>query len=112
MSSVCHPSLGSPSDCGVKLRIDAQLSPALAPWITRELGLEAALVRDVGLQNAKDAEIFQRAKEANAIVMTKDNDFVVLLDRFGPPPEVLWITCGNTSNERMQNLLRAGYQWQ
>jgi len=30
----------------VKLWIDAQLSPALAPWITRELGIEAVPKRE------------------------------------------------------------------
>jgi predicted nuclease of predicted toxin-antitoxin system len=37
--------------------------------------------------------------------MTKDSDFVALLDRFGPPPQVIWITCGNTSNARLKEIL-------
>jgi predicted nuclease of predicted toxin-antitoxin system len=37
--------------------------------------------------------------------MTKDSDFVVLLERFGPPPQVLWVTCGNTSNVRLKEIL-------
>ena len=40
--------------------------------------------------------------------MTKDSDFLALLDRFGPPPQILWITCGNTSNARLKDVLRAG----
>jgi predicted nuclease of predicted toxin-antitoxin system len=91
----------------MKLWLDAQLSPALAQWMRRELNTEAVAVRDLGLRDAKDTEIFQRAKEADVIVMTKDSDFVVLLERFGPPPKVLWVTCGNTSNERMREILRA-----
>ncbi len=38
--------------------------------------------------------------------MTKDNDFVLLLDRLGPPPQILWITCGNTSNTHLKNILK------
>ena len=38
--------------------------------------------------------------------MTKDRDFVQLLERAGPPPQVIWITCGNTSNARMREILR------
>lgn len=91
----------------MKLWLDAQLSPALAQWLRCELNTEAAAVRDLGLRDAKDIEIFQRAKEADAVVMTKDSDFVDLLERFGPPPKVLWVTCGNTSNERMREILRA-----
>jgi Uncharacterized protein conserved in bacteria len=37
--------------------------------------------------------------------MSKDSDFLVLLDRFGPPPQILWITCGNTSNARLKEVL-------
>lgn len=90
----------------MRLWIDAQISLALALWLTRELGIEVVPVRDMGLRDAKNPEIFQRAREADAVVMTKDSDFVVLLERLGPPPKVLWITCGNTSNERMRHLLR------
>ena len=107
MPPIRDPPLGSSGDYGVKLWIDAQLSPALAPWIARKFGIEAVPVRDIGLRDAKDQEIFQRAREADVIVMTKDSDFVILLERLGPPPQLLWITCGNTSNERMRDLLRA-----
>ena len=30
---------------------------------------------------------------------------VLLLDRFGPPPQVIWVTCGNTSNARLKEIL-------
>jgi len=50
----------------VRLWLDAQLSPALAEWLSRELGVDAAAVRDLGLREAKDREIFQRAGEAGA----------------------------------------------
>jgi len=64
-------------------------------------------VRELGLHRAKDLPIFQAARDAEAVVMTKDNDFLVLLDRFGPPPQILWITCDNTSNTRLKEVLRA-----
>jgi predicted nuclease of predicted toxin-antitoxin system len=37
--------------------------------------------------------------------MTKDRDFVRLLDELGAPPKVIWITCGNTSNLRLKEIL-------
>jgi predicted nuclease of predicted toxin-antitoxin system len=86
--------------------IDAQLSPALAAWVNRTYDdINAQSVRAVGLRDAKDEEIFQAAREANVIVMSKDSDFLNLLDRYGPPPKVIWVTCGNTSNERMRTIL-------
>ena len=37
--------------------------------------------------------------------MTKDADFLILLDRFGAPPQIIWLTCGNTSNARLKAIL-------
>jgi predicted nuclease of predicted toxin-antitoxin system len=85
--------------------IDAQMSPAIAAWISRSFAVSAVAVRELGLREATDQDIFQVAKRENVIVMTKDNDFVLLLDRFGPPPQVIWVTCGNTSNARLKEIL-------
>ena len=45
----------------------------------------------------------------NAVVLSKDQDFVRLLERHGPPPKVIWITCGNTSKARMQQVLSSAF---
>lgn len=87
--------------------LDAQLSPALAPWLESRFGLTARAVRDLGLRDAKDQAIFVAARAAGAIVITKDQDFSALLARFGPPPQVLWLTCGNTSNARLREICEA-----
>ena len=87
--------------------IDAQLSPDVALWITGTFGVEARAIRDLGLRDAKDREIFQAARGTGTIVMTKDSDFRVLLEQLGPPPQILWITCGNTSNARLREFLRS-----
>lgn len=89
----------------MSLWIDAQMSPAIATWISSNFAMSAIAVRDLGLRDATDQEIFLAAKRENAIVMTKDRDFVLLLDRFGPPPQVIWVTCGNTSNTRLKEIL-------
>ena len=89
----------------MKIWIDAQLSPALAPWITNQFGVEAQAVRDLGLRDAADNQIFWRARQEAAIVMTKDIDFVDLVKRLGTPPQVIWLTCGNTANARLRQIL-------
>lgn len=73
--------------------------------MTAELGVVAIALRDLGLRNAKDREIFDRARLAGATVFTKDTDFVELLRRRGPPPNVLWLHSGNSSNARVRQLL-------
>jgi predicted nuclease of predicted toxin-antitoxin system len=62
-------------------------------------------LRDLGLRDAEDTEIFQVAKAQRAILMTKDSDFVDLVERLGSPPQIIWLTCGNTSNARLREIL-------
>ncbi|MCE7980753.1 MAG: hypothetical protein DYG89_06130 [Caldilinea sp. CFX5] len=90
----------------MKIWIDAQLSPTIAAWLTAEFGVEAKALRDLGLRDATDTEIFLRAKQETAVVMTKDIDFVDLIKRLGAPPQVIWLTCGNTSNARLRQILQ------
>lgn len=85
--------------------LDAQISPAIAAWLRMRFQLEASAVRDLGLRDAEDLEIFTAAKEAEAVVMTKDADFILLQERFGPPPQIIWLRSGNTSNARLKQLL-------
>src|SRR5439155_24857559 len=85
--------------------LDAQLPPSAAAWITSTFGIEARAVRDLGLRDAQDPAIFQAARNAGAVVMTKDSDFVEMVRRLGTPPQVLWLTCGNTSNARLREIL-------
>jgi predicted nuclease of predicted toxin-antitoxin system len=92
----------------VTIWIDAQLSPALAARINRaSTGLATKSVPTLGLCDATDAEIFFAARSAGAVIMSKDSDFLNLLDAYGPPPQVIWITCGNTSNAKMRAVLQA-----
>jgi predicted nuclease of predicted toxin-antitoxin system len=89
----------------MRIWIDAQLSPRIATWIVDNLDFQAVAIRDLGMRDAADLEIFNSAREEDAIVLTKDRDFLELLGRFGSPPKVIWLTCGNTSNEALEHIL-------
>lgn len=93
----------------MKVWVDAQLSPAIAQWLRKTLGIEAVALREIGFRDAKDRQIFFAAREAGAIVMSKDSDFVRLLEEHGPPPQVVWVTCGNTSIDRLQQILATAW---
>ena len=85
--------------------IDAQISPAIAAWINRSYpDYEAASLRSLELQAAEDVDVFMAAKEANAILITKDVDLIELLNKHGSPPKIIWLRCGNTSNERLREI--------
>ncbi|MBI4955370.1 MAG: DUF5615 family PIN-like protein [Myxococcales bacterium] len=88
----------------MRVWVDAQLPPALATWLEQTFGVDAVAVRDIGLRDATDDEIFQAARAANAVLVSKDADFVALVERLGPPPQLVWLTCGNTSNSRLREI--------
>ena len=90
----------------MKLWLDAQFSPNIATWIAEHFAIEAVPVRDVGLRDAADVEIFTAAKQARAVVVTKDSDFSHLIERLGSPPQIIWLRCGNTSNERLREIFQ------
>jgi len=93
------------------LWIDAQLSPHLAKWITESFAaIEAIAMRDLDLRDAEDQVIFFSARKADATVMTKDSDFLELQKRLGAPPKIIWVTCGNTTNARLRQVLSANLQ--
>lgn len=88
------------------LWLDGQLPPQLATWInTQGLGIQAVAVREIGLRDASDPVIFQAARAADAVVITKDRDFVRLLEEQGPPPRVIWLRLGNCTNAALQEVL-------
>jgi len=89
----------------MRIWVDAQMSPAIAMWISNNYAVSAVAIRDLGLRDAEDKEIFEAARQEKAVVMTKDSDFVLLLDKLGPPPQVIWVTCVNTSNARLKEIL-------
>ena len=84
--------------------LDAQLSPSLVSWISLTMQIPCKALRDLGLRNEIDKVIFFRAKEENVIIITKDKDFVDLVYKYDVPPKVILLTCGNTSNERLQKI--------
>lgn len=90
----------------MKFWVDAQLPPMLAEWLSREYRVDARSLRELGLRDATDIEIFQAAHEAQAVVVSKDNDFVELVSLYGPPPKLLWVTCGNVTNRGLQAVFK------
>lgn len=43
-------------------------------------------------------------------MVTKDSDFVRLLEQHGPPPKILWITLGNVRNHALAQALETRWE--
>lgn len=80
--------------------IDAQLPPALARWISAH-GHQSAHVFDIALLKATDPNIWEHARQQNAVIVSKDEDFVDrwLLD--SAPVSLVWIRKGNCSSRAL-----------
>jgi predicted nuclease of predicted toxin-antitoxin system len=62
-------------------------------------------VRQLGLVDTSDAEIWSFAKKNNYAIITFDSDFIDLANLKGTPPKVIWLRFGNSSNLKIANKL-------
>jgi predicted nuclease of predicted toxin-antitoxin system len=83
----------------VTFLVDNQLPAALARWLAAQ-GHDAKHVVDLGLAQAADFEVWRRARELEAVLVTKDADF---RDRslIAPGPQVGWVRFGNCRNQAL-----------
>ncbi len=84
----------------MRFLVDAQLPPVLARWL-REAGHEAHAVREVGLREATDTEIWHHALTVGAVILTKDEDFPQCALQTATSPVIVWLCIGNVSNRAL-----------
>lgn len=89
----------------MKLLFDQNLSPRL-PHLLASIYPESTHVRDVGLSEADDAEIWEFAKRNGFTIVSKDSDFQQRSLLFGFPPKFIWIRVGNCAVKPIEELLR------
>lgn len=80
----------------MRFLVDEQLPIGLARWIG-EQGHISEHVTEVGLSGASDAAIARHAVDVDAIIVTKDEDFIAAVIR-GSAARVLWLRVGNLRN--------------
>jgi predicted nuclease of predicted toxin-antitoxin system len=85
--------------------LDAQLPRQLASWLKEMFKVEAHALCDLGLRDAEDEQLFHKARQQGTVIISKDSDFVEMVLRLGPLPQLLWVTCGNVTNRRLQSIL-------
>jgi predicted nuclease of predicted toxin-antitoxin system len=84
----------------VRFLIDAQLPPALIRVLNAS-GQEAVHVGDIGLLQAPDRDIWQRAAAMHAVLVTKDEDFIVMRALDAGGPAVVWVRLGNAKKRAL-----------
>lgn len=91
----------------MRFLVDAQLPPALARWIASH-GHWAEHVADCGLVSAPDGAIRAYAANTDAVIVTKDEDFVIHRLLSGGPA-VVWVRAGNTRRVELLRRFDAGF---
>ena len=81
------------------LLIDAQLPAAPARWFEAK-GFLAAHVSERGLAFTDDYEIWRHAASvgSDCVIVTKDEDFILLQAASAERVRVVWVRLGNCSN--------------
>jgi len=89
----------------MKILLDANISWKLANSLKPIFG-DCAHVDFIGLNvPAEDIDIWNYAQDNGYIIITKDNDFVDLLELKGYPPKVVLLKTGNNSSQAIMELL-------
>ncbi len=66
-------------------------------------------VKDFGMEQADDRLIWERAKQGDLIIVSKDSDFYQRSLLFGYPPKVIWIKRGNCPTRQVEFILRGHF---
>lgn len=89
----------------MSLLFDQNISPRIVKYFSSGFP-EVKHVRQVGLEDASDASIFDFAMKNKYTIVTFDSDFVDLNVVRGIPPKIIWIKTGNLTTRAVADLLK------
>ena len=89
----------------MKFLIDQNL-PVRLIQVIAEFGHPVEHIKLMGLAQADDLEIWNLAASLQAVVVSKDKDFLVLARRTSGNPGVVHLSLGNCSNEELHAIVR------
>lgn len=89
----------------MKLLFDQNISFRIVRKIQDEFP-QTCQVRQVGLENVKDIQIWEYAKENDFVIVTFDADFYDFALVKGIPPKIIWLRTGNTTTQNIEKILR------
>jgi predicted nuclease of predicted toxin-antitoxin system len=90
----------------MKLLFDQNLSHKLVRALA-DLFPDCAHVRQFGLKESPDPDVWSFAKANRYVIVSKDDDFHQRSFLYGHPPKVIWVRLGNCSTGDVENCIRA-----
>jgi predicted nuclease of predicted toxin-antitoxin system len=89
----------------MKLLFDQNLSPRL-PRLLGDIFPDSAHIREFGMKEATDTQIWDYAKANGFAIVSKDSDFQARSLLLGHPPKFIWLRVGNCPIKTVEDLLR------
>ncbi len=93
----------------MRLLFDQNLSPRLDRLLAHVYP-GSVHVREVGLRDSGDSEIWDYAKVSSFIIVSKDSDFQQRSLLYGFPPKFIWLRVGNCRTKLIEELLQRDTQ--
>jgi predicted nuclease of predicted toxin-antitoxin system len=90
----------------VKLLFDQNISFRIISKIKLNFP-DAKQVRQLGIENYSDVEIWKFAKQNEYTIVTFDGDFYDLSNFKGFPPKIIWLRFGNTKTDFIANIINS-----
>ena len=89
----------------MKLLFDQNISYRIVPKLS-DCYPDSEQVRELGLTNAEDIDIWDYARKNNFVIVTFDADFFDIGIINGCPPKIIWLRTGNLTTNQIVDLLR------
>ena len=88
----------------MKLLFDQNISFRILSKI-EDIYPEAQQLRELGLEDSTDKQIWQYANQNNYTIVTFDADFFDMSNLYGHPPKIIWLRTGNRKTSDLERLL-------
>ncbi len=88
----------------MKLLFDQNISHRILQYLPDNFSGSTS-VKEEGLINSPDKQVWEFAKEHDLIIVTQDSDFNDLNSLYGFPPKVIWIRTGNLKTREIIDIL-------
>lgn len=82
----------------MRFLVDNQLPLQLAIHL-RQRGHDCIHVIEVGMDEDSDASLWRFSRIENRVLVSKDEDFIILATRSGDTGRLLWVRLGNCRNQ-------------
>ena len=89
----------------MKLLLDHNLSPKLIVKLG-DIFEDIGHIEHFGMSESEDRDVWEFARRHDYTIITKDSDFHDMSILRGPPPQLIWLRCGNSSTIMIEKLIR------